>query len=180
MTNINNIKAGSLSEAMSAEQWKEVTSVQISGNINFSDWQFLGTLAQNKLAYIDLGNTEGLRMTADLNHIFYGSKALKKLVLPEGVTLIDEKCFEDCNQLEDIKLPDSLNNIGGYAFLRCGLKQIVMPNKLRRFGPRAFADCSNLEKVILPEQLEELGYCAFEECTSLLEIEIPKGVKVLP
>ena len=126
MTKINNIKAGHLSEAMTAEQWNNITAVQVSGNINFTDWQFLGTLAQNKLEDIDLGNTSGLRMTADLNHIFYGSKSLKKLILPEGVTLIDEKCFEDCNQLESIKLPNSLNNIGGYAFLRCGLKEIVM------------------------------------------------------
>ena len=180
MTQIINKEAGHLHQAMPASSWKEINEVEVSGPIDFSDWQFLGSLAQKSLKKINLKETTGLRMTADLNHIFYGSPVLEEVVLPEGVTLIDEKCFEDCTQLHSITLPGSLNNIGGYAFLRCGLSQLTLPSKLKRFGPRAFADCSNLKEVTLPAGLEELGYCAFEECTSLESIDIPSGVKVLP
>ena len=153
MTLIKNIQAGELKKQLDKTEWENLTDLTVIGPIDFSDWQFLGSMAHKQLRSIDLSQTTGLRMTGDLNHIFYGSTILNTVSLPEGVTYIDEKCFEDCVNLETIKLPDSLNNIGSYAFLHCGLKEIHLPNKLRRFGPRTFADCSNLKKAILPDEL---------------------------
>lgn len=49
---------------------------------------------------------------------FKENKYIKSVVLPEGLTKIDWSAFEG-SSLEEINIPDSLSEIGDFAFLNC-------------------------------------------------------------
>ena len=50
----------------------------------------------------------------------------------------------------DIVIPDSVTNIGQYAFSGCrSLTSITIPESVKEIGREAFAYCPNLKEVIM-------------------------------
>lgn len=73
---------------------------------------------------------------------------LKEVILPDSVTEIKAKAFEDCKSLESIQLGKSLNKIGEKAFYNCfAMKKIVIPKNVYSIGKDAFYGCSSMTEV---------------------------------
>ena len=63
--------------------------------------------------------------------MFYGSKLLKSIDLPEGTDSIGNRAFYGCEGLTEINLPQSLTHIGIYAFTDCNsLVEITIPQNV--------------------------------------------------
>ena len=99
----------------------------------------------------------GIVYTSDYTTVEFASKDVTNVVIPEGVTTIDDGAFFRCEGLKTIDLPDSLQTIGLYAFM----------------------ECTSLESVQLPASLKELWDHAFAECVSLREMRIPKDTQLI-
>ena len=70
---------------------------------------------------------------------FIGCRSLTSLIIPDSVTNIGDYAFSGCRSLTDIVIPDSVTNIGDYAFWNCGsLTNIVIPNSVTSIGDNAF------------------------------------------
>ena len=51
--------------------------------------------------------------------------------IPDNVTVIGKRAFEDCDELTELSFPNSLSKIGTYAFSGCNkLKELVLPASL--------------------------------------------------
>lgn len=58
--------------------------------------------------------------------------ALKKVTLPDGITIIGANAFQDCASLSEFNLPDSVKEIDSEAFLGChNLPPLTIPKGLR-------------------------------------------------
>ncbi len=69
-------------------------------------------------------------------------------VIPSNVRHIATEALAGHSNFATIRLPDSLQSIGNYAFTACkALKNIRIPDKVTSIGERAFADCSTLENI---------------------------------
>ena len=56
---------------------------------------------------------------------------IKEIIIPEGITSIDENAFEGCTNLTTVILPGSLKHIGRNAFVDCkSLKTTVLPESI--------------------------------------------------
>jgi hypothetical protein len=56
---------------------------------------------------------------------------IKEIIIPEGITSIEDNAFEGCDNLTSITLPGSLKHIGRDAFTDCNkLKNIVLPESI--------------------------------------------------
>lgn len=93
---------------------------------------------------------------------------LESIVIPEGVTIIDDFAFNICQSLKRIILPSTLKSIGYCSFNTCvSLESIALPEGLLSIGGYAFYNCSNLKYINIPSSLETLGEYSLEGCSSL-------------
>lgn len=108
--------------------------------------------------------------------------ATGKIVIPSNVnnipvTMICDYAFENCTQIEEVFIPDSITEIGCCAFYHCkSLKQIELPEAVTEIRDFTYGHCYNLERVVLPNGIKRIGYCAFCRCDLLKSIEIPDSV----
>lgn len=114
-----------------------------------------------------------------------------ELVLPEGlydfvsvvfdedscITSIGNQCFMDCDLLEAVILPDTLQTIGDEAFYTCeALEYLYIPEGVTSIGTDAFLYCDELAYLRIPDSVTQLNAAAFEGCPHLV-ISLPKNLK---
>ena len=100
-----------------------------------------------------------------------------KIVLPHGLTEIRSRAFIH-SHLRKIELPDTLTLIGRGAFESCGsLERIDLPQGLRVIERETFKCCKSLRTVRIPPSVESIGAGAFHRCHSLASIDVPDSVK---
>lgn len=133
-----------------------------------------------------------------------------EIVIPESVnyngtsysvTRIDNRAFHGCNGVTSVVLPNTITDIGDYAFTRASLSSLTIPNSVTRIGSfaflgnpitslslgnsvtriehHAFQSCEQLPSVVFPSSLEFIGDDAFAICPLLTSITIPKSVTVI-
>lgn len=94
------------------------------------------------------------------------------LVIPEGVTKIDDFVFQNNSIIKRVELPDSLLYIGMSAFYSCSnLDEVIMKDSVIHIDMGAFYNCPNLLNVTLSESLEWVGKSAFSNTPWLEQME---------
>ncbi len=106
----------------------------------------------------------------------YDKKEVKKVVVEEGITALDEETFYECSAHKVI-LPNSLTTIGGAAFRSSDIQELFMPDSVVSVEGSAFDQCYYLEKVRLSQNLKVLSAGMFEGCYSIEELIIPDSVE---
>ena len=108
---------------------------------------------------------------------FIGRRSLTSLVIPDSVTNIGDYAFSGCSSLSSVVIPDRVTSIGDCAFENCSsLTDIVIPDGVTNIGKCAFEGCRSLTDIVIPDGVTSMGDCAFEGCRSLTDIVIPDGV----
>ena len=108
---------------------------------------------------------------------FIGCRSLTSLVIPDSVTNIGDYAFSGCRSLTSLVIPDSVTNIGDYAFEGCGsLSSLVLPDGVTSIGKCAFRECGSLSSLVLPDGVTNIGGNAFADCKSLRSVVIPNSV----
>lgn len=93
---------------------------------------------------------------------YYGDGG--EVVIPEGVTEIDEDAFNGINSIVKVTIPDSVTKIGACAFEDCrNLVAVTILGSEIKIGRYAFSGCKNLAAATIPENAE-LGVRAFDNC----------------
>jgi len=96
-----------------------------------------------------------------------------EVVLPHGLTEICSRAFI-LSSLRRIELPDTLTLIGECAFEGCeSLERIDLPKGLRVIERETFKFCRSLRAVGIPPSVERIGALAFYRCHSLASIDVP-------
>lgn len=95
---------------------------------------------------------------------------LKEVIITGGTEL--ETCaFSGCENIETVKLPDTITSFGTFVFSGCSsLKNINIPASLSTIDIGTFSDCSSLESIVIPSSVEEIKNTAFYNCTSLSNV----------
>ncbi|MGM9837118.1 MAG: leucine-rich repeat protein [Paludibacteraceae bacterium] len=94
----------------------------------------------------------------------------------EGYLLFESEAKKellDCarSATGEITIPNSVMNIGDYAFAGCrGLTSVTIPNSVTSIGNRAFQDCSGFLSITIPENVTSIGGCMCDGCTNLISV----------
>ncbi len=113
-----------------------------------------------------------------IHHAFADNKYLESVQIPESLTEIGKYAFKGCKELQIFDVPDGVIEIGDYAFMDCtNLKTIDLADSISVIGKNVFQNCENLETIVLPNSLTFIGESILKDCTGLKSLIIPKNVK---
>lgn len=164
---------------------KSPVGLIITGKINDKDLEDLSSLMKYKDGDTNKFKVSSLAIYATggttLPHYFASNNpnpnpALKKIILPEGITDTGQISFYNCTALTDVTLPDGLTIINRNAFRSCNaLKSIKLPETVTDIENLAFSGCTNLSSLNI-EGTESIGDQAFKNCTSLASITLPQTI----
>ena len=81
--------------------------------------------------------------------LYINDNVVKSVVVPEGITRINNSTFCGMDSLYSVRLPSSLLAIDHFAFYGCSkLPKIELPSSMHSIGYRAFNGCSELDTII--------------------------------
>lgn len=102
---------------------------------------------------------------------------LKTVIIPEGVTGIENRAFYGSDSLENVMFPSTLTSIGNYAFSGCrAIKSIDLPFGLTTIGSSAFSGCTGISEIKLPDSVTTIGDDAFYNCSELISVNYPRSL----
>ena len=95
----------------------------------------------------------------------YENSTIKKVVVGEGIAVLENRCFRKFHALEEVVLPAGLTTIG-----------VKEKGNGDTTGTGMFQGCENLKTIIIPETVTTIDAGSFYGCSALETINIPSGV----
>lgn len=121
---------------------------------------------------------------AIVKHVEKDALRGKDIVIPDyvtfkgtkyPVTLVAASAFENA-QINSVKLPSKLKEIGLKAFRATNIKELVIPASVKKVEGSAFAYCPNLTKVTFAASNMELIEGCFVGCHKLQSVTFPASL----
>lgn len=104
---------------------------------------------------------------------FKGIRCLKKVVLHDGVTRINDFAFQGCTGLDSINFPSKLTYIGTSSFHECHSLRVSVDlgkTQIKTLNATCFFSCEKIPSVSLPATLTIINNRAFKNDTSIVAV----------
>jgi hypothetical protein len=102
---------------------------------------------------------------------------MTSITIPNSVTNIGDYAFCDCTSLSSVTIGTNITSIGDWAFDNCtNLTSVTIPNGVTNIGYGMFSECSSLTNVTIPNSVTNIGDYAFCDCTSLSSVTIGTNI----
>ena len=145
-------------------------------NIENSSYDALSTEALN--IFYEKNNSQGDITVAKVIAKTHTSIEIPDTIIGGKVTVIGSNAFENCDNAQEIKLPETVTEIQSEAFLDCSaLRNIDIPQSVHSIGANAFENCSAFETVLIPSGVVSMGANAFTGCTNLKAVYLPDNLR---
>ncbi len=104
---------------------------------------------------------------------------LSSLTIGNNVTEIGNNCFQFCEALKSVTIPNSVVSMGDYSFANCAVSSLTLGNSLEHIGNYAFYTCTSLRSVTIPNSVTDIGEHAFDFCINLSSLKIGTRVNYI-
>lgn len=118
-------------------------------------------------AFYECDNLHSLDTPVTLKSIeayaFYGCNNLNTVTF-QGATLdkIGTGAFQTCNNLHEIVIPSGVTTIENSTFDGCqNLNKIILPDTVTTIGDNAFKDCQNIHEMVIPKNVKYISSTSF-------------------
>lgn len=163
----------------------KLKSVTILGSVtSIGQMAFFGCSHMSAVYISDLASWCGISFVDSYanpcytaNHLFLNGVEVTNLIIPNSVTNIGEYAFYGCRGLTSVTIPDSVTGIGKSAFYGCtGLTSVTIGNGITNIETCTFMHCENLTSITIGNNVTNIQAEAFFYCSSLRELFIPNSV----
>lgn len=99
----------------------------------------------------------------DILYQYPPNKISTTYTIPNSVTWIMSQAFQNCDNLERIKLPEFIHEISYGCFAECDkLNNIIIPNGVEEIYSSAFENCKSLTNITFSNNTRNYGSSVFE------------------
>lgn len=92
---------------------------------------------------------------------FANNEQIKKVVFSYGIISIDYNTFLNCTSLREVKLPDSVESLGDYAFSNTALTSVYLSKNTSYIGTGCFYESKDLKFAKAEAESLYIGQLAF-------------------
>ena len=126
------------------------------------------------------GDNAGIyKVTKIDSQAFMAALNLDKIRVPNTVLEIGNQAFATTG-LTSVELPDSIISIGNSIFSSCqNLKTFVVPSKISSIPPNAYSGCKKIDDIYIPDNITEISDGAFSRCEGLKALSISKSISLI-
>ena len=146
--------------------WCEIETLVFPSTVNLEETGGAFVAAAVENLYIE-DLTHWLRYIAKdtggaYSNLYLNGELVTELVIPDGITKIPYKAFDNMTCLEGVTIPESVTSIGQYAFYNCtNLKEVNLPESITAINSYTFAGCDSLTSLTLPSSILVINSNAF-------------------
>jgi hypothetical protein len=151
---------GSAYIAANAFYFSALASVNIPAG-SIGDWAFAYCFSMTNV-------TLGSGIT-NIGAVAFLGAHVSNIVIPKGVTNIQESVFAGCTALTNVTIPYGVVTIGDSAFNSDPLASLTLPGSVTSIGDQTFEGAS-FSDIVLPVSVKFLGAAAFVECSGLKNV----------
>lgn len=105
------------------------------------------------------------------NYALFFLPAATQITLPESVTRIGRYGIALCSKLNGISLPKAMTAIGDFGLAGNSFTAVSLPDGLQTLGRGAFDACASLSGMTLPAAITAVPDKCFNDCTKLLTVD---------
>jgi len=95
-----------------------------------------------------------------------------RIIIPETVKNIGDYAFFECTGLREVVTPGSVDRIGNAAFAECSMTAVRILDGVKSIDNLAFQNCLHLRDVLVPDSVTEVGFKVFAGCEMLKSVRI--------
>jgi len=156
------------------EEWKSVSGEDLmewwKSNNDFNDKSGIIRIA-NSVTFDNVSYP----VESIANSCFEGCNDLEYVIIPDSVKKISTKAFADCLFLKSVIFEgtSSLETIESSAFENSGIEFISLPKSLLLIDKLAFSNCKNLRILNIESPSLSVSVHAFNNCKNLSDMSIP-------
>ena len=203
---VNVAEAGGLSKFIDDTNKYNITKLKVSGYLNGDDIRLIRDMAgrdvngnetPGRLVDLDISEAtitwgDGYYLiydwvgygfqtsTHEIGQYMFQGTILKNIYLPLNSTIIAQRAFENCDNLEKISIPEGVIAIGNAAFASCDkLRSVKLPENLSVLDTEVFVDCISLSEIEIPSKVNYIPWSGFQNCTSLTRVVISEGNTII-
>lgn len=196
---------GAIVESQSDITDNTVKRLAWKGDMAETDFEYIRNNMSSTLEVLDLSATT-LTELPTRALAFYSSmglsdnKALKEVILPDGLKTIGNSAFAMCKALYKLNIPSTVTTLGRWILEGAGLTSFVIPDgatlsestfygssiveiriptTMTEIPAYCFTECKNLERIFLHDDINSIGKEAFFNCYALKSFTAPRSLTVL-
>lgn len=110
----------------------------------------------------------------------YFSRYVTAIIVPNGVTTIDEAVFYNCSSLVSITLPDNDISIGLRSFAGVGCQEIIFKKNVTFSERMCFDGCKDLVRFVVGGTINAITQNAFKNCKNVILYDFSHCVEIPP
>ena len=160
------------------EKLEEITIPSAVTKIGNSAFSYCNSLTA---FYGKFSSEDNRSLIMDDRLIGFAPANLTSYIIPNTVTSIGERVFYMYKKIREIYIPETVTDIGLYAFGFCGIRSISIPKSVNKIDDYAFWSCwaSVIDIYWNSPEDVSLGYRVFDYGVSNRVLRVPAGTKSL-
>lgn len=189
--------AGNLATLLANANPDQITGLRINGGLNATDFAYI----RENLTALEVLDLSGTDMTVFPDRALRfdtPNTTITEVILPEGLTTIEDAAFANCSALEKLNVPSSVTTLGRWilentqvtsftipdgvtdipesCFYGTDITSIVIPANVTSIGAWAFEGSDKLQSVVIEGNITEIPQSCFIYISSLTSVTLPEGV----